>query len=728
MPHCVVVGCNTTNRYRQTKYRFFHFPNDTETSERWLQLCGRPDITKPVHHRICCLHFEPSAYQRNLKYELLGQPVPDKQIRLKPEAVPTLRLPSTGTAGSPAKGRRAILPENQPVSSPAVPRLLPSLCQPPHNEPRQPRQVSGITAPEGGPGGTRPRRGPAMEEWSSWEFCRHRRDSSAAAAGTNLQHPALGLAGHEPPNTAMWGAGDETTHYREPFEGVCARRQDEGNDSDESSCILSLPDLMKDYGEVGDEGTTNDTPLPVLPSDVEGNSAKGKSHDSQPVLPDLTEGERTNSDTSMTVLPSGVEGDTANSPNSPPVLPTDTIRDSSDWTNLNSSMTVLPSSVEGGTAKINSSNSLPMLPTNFMEGASIESNTTTLLTVLPTYTENNTQQCNSLISLPVLPTHITEGESDYRNSPSVLPSQAVGDSDHGNSANSYPVLPAKESDSKLTNNPTSVSVLPNHSAEGDGEQIRLTRPLLSVLSTSLMENNSNQTSNPTSLPVLPKPSTEGNREQDSLTRPLLSVLSTSLLENTAQARNISCPSSQSLIHRLLADGKNERSKLNRTLSAPSSNHAETDSDQSTGCPSLASSLHGLPYNLTEDISNQSNRSATLPVSPPLTPQPSSSQHTTSASQSPALPSSEPQTFDSSHYHPKRKRRKNSDGTDVGLNMASEDSPPPPYSYCIASAVENILIDCPEDVRQECGQQILTAAMKILVEMKKEEESSVALME
>ncbi|XP_050699783.1 tigger transposable element-derived protein 1-like [Eriocheir sinensis] len=137
MPHCVVAGCNTTNRYRHTIYSFFNFPKDTETSEKWLQLCGRPDITSPVYHRICSLHFEPSAYERNLKYELLGQPVPANQIRLKPEAVPTLHLPSTGTSGSPGNRGRHIVTDNNQVSSPAVPQLLPlpgpSLYQPPHD-------------------------------------------------------------------------------------------------------------------------------------------------------------------------------------------------------------------------------------------------------------------------------------------------------------------------------------------------------------------------------------------------------------------------------------------------------------------------------------------------------------------------------------------------------------------------------------------------------------------
>ncbi|KAK3871957.1 hypothetical protein Pcinc_022936 [Petrolisthes cinctipes] len=38
-------------------------------------------------------HFESTAYEINLKYELLGLPIPPKQRKIRPEALPTLHLP-----------------------------------------------------------------------------------------------------------------------------------------------------------------------------------------------------------------------------------------------------------------------------------------------------------------------------------------------------------------------------------------------------------------------------------------------------------------------------------------------------------------------------------------------------------------------------------------------------------------------------------------------------------
>ncbi|KAK3869788.1 hypothetical protein Pcinc_024930 [Petrolisthes cinctipes] len=48
------------------------------------------------------LHFDPKAYERNLKYELLGLPIPTNQIRLQNDAVPTLNLPSNSIAENSA--------------------------------------------------------------------------------------------------------------------------------------------------------------------------------------------------------------------------------------------------------------------------------------------------------------------------------------------------------------------------------------------------------------------------------------------------------------------------------------------------------------------------------------------------------------------------------------------------------------------------------------------------
>ena len=96
MLNCVVAGCYKSGRIKQITCKFFTFLKEAETCGKWLQLCGRPDITHPLNHRICSLHFASSVYQRNLKYEILEWPVPARQVRLKPKAVPTLHLPLTG--------------------------------------------------------------------------------------------------------------------------------------------------------------------------------------------------------------------------------------------------------------------------------------------------------------------------------------------------------------------------------------------------------------------------------------------------------------------------------------------------------------------------------------------------------------------------------------------------------------------------------------------------------
>ena len=42
---------------------------------------------------ICSKHFEAEAYEKGLKYELLGEPVPKTLIKIKHESVPTLHMP-----------------------------------------------------------------------------------------------------------------------------------------------------------------------------------------------------------------------------------------------------------------------------------------------------------------------------------------------------------------------------------------------------------------------------------------------------------------------------------------------------------------------------------------------------------------------------------------------------------------------------------------------------------
>ncbi|KAK4303435.1 hypothetical protein Pmani_024548 [Petrolisthes manimaculis] len=87
-PHCGTRG-------HPLKILHPRFPKDEEVQCKWIHLCKRDGEVNPSHARICSRHFEESAYERNIKYELLGLPVPSNQRRLNSGALPTLHMPTT---------------------------------------------------------------------------------------------------------------------------------------------------------------------------------------------------------------------------------------------------------------------------------------------------------------------------------------------------------------------------------------------------------------------------------------------------------------------------------------------------------------------------------------------------------------------------------------------------------------------------------------------------------
>ena len=90
---CAVFGCDAA--YRRSEAVIYHrFPSDNEERRKWVSLCMRKNINA-ANARICSLHFRQTDYERNLRYELLGLPVPRNQMQLKPGTLPTLRLPSS---------------------------------------------------------------------------------------------------------------------------------------------------------------------------------------------------------------------------------------------------------------------------------------------------------------------------------------------------------------------------------------------------------------------------------------------------------------------------------------------------------------------------------------------------------------------------------------------------------------------------------------------------------
>lgn len=79
---------------------------------KWVKFCKRSDTFNPATSYICSRHFETSAYERNLKYELLDIPEPPAQKKFKPGATPTLYSPhsdappevTSGGARTPPRG------------------------------------------------------------------------------------------------------------------------------------------------------------------------------------------------------------------------------------------------------------------------------------------------------------------------------------------------------------------------------------------------------------------------------------------------------------------------------------------------------------------------------------------------------------------------------------------------------------------------------------------------
>ena len=93
--NCAVYGCFTNVNKLIDKHISVHtFPKNEDVKRKWIHLCKRADPINAKSARVCSLHFEPDAYERNLKYELLGIPLPKSMKRLKEGALPTLHLPA----------------------------------------------------------------------------------------------------------------------------------------------------------------------------------------------------------------------------------------------------------------------------------------------------------------------------------------------------------------------------------------------------------------------------------------------------------------------------------------------------------------------------------------------------------------------------------------------------------------------------------------------------------
>lgn len=95
MPNCgAVYGCYSN--YRNNNGITFHrCPKNDEVKKKWISLCRRQDPINGNRAVICSLHFDPNAYERDLKYELLNLPVPEHLVRIKEGALPTTAADNT---------------------------------------------------------------------------------------------------------------------------------------------------------------------------------------------------------------------------------------------------------------------------------------------------------------------------------------------------------------------------------------------------------------------------------------------------------------------------------------------------------------------------------------------------------------------------------------------------------------------------------------------------------
>ncbi|XP_076049846.1 THAP domain-containing protein 2-like [Oratosquilla oratoria] len=97
--HCAISGCRKTH-VKGSEITYHRFPKDEYVRNKWITFCKRAERFNPANSYICSRHFEANAFQRHLKYELLGIPVPTSQKKFKPGAVPTLYYAShVSTAG-----------------------------------------------------------------------------------------------------------------------------------------------------------------------------------------------------------------------------------------------------------------------------------------------------------------------------------------------------------------------------------------------------------------------------------------------------------------------------------------------------------------------------------------------------------------------------------------------------------------------------------------------------
>ncbi|CAH0548841.1 unnamed protein product [Brassicogethes aeneus] len=98
MPGCAVAGCRNFNKNTKgSDIKYFRFPKNGDMAAQWVNACKRKDKINLKNACICSVHFAEGCSEIPLRQRML-QYCPKNSRHLKPDAIPTLRLPGTSKA------------------------------------------------------------------------------------------------------------------------------------------------------------------------------------------------------------------------------------------------------------------------------------------------------------------------------------------------------------------------------------------------------------------------------------------------------------------------------------------------------------------------------------------------------------------------------------------------------------------------------------------------------
>lgn len=89
MKYCAVTICNNRQGKNRGDVSFHRFPASETLRKVWLLRCGRDENFDCAQGRVCSVHFAEEDFERDLRGELLGEPL---KKRLKPEVIPHLNV------------------------------------------------------------------------------------------------------------------------------------------------------------------------------------------------------------------------------------------------------------------------------------------------------------------------------------------------------------------------------------------------------------------------------------------------------------------------------------------------------------------------------------------------------------------------------------------------------------------------------------------------------------